>query len=59
MYFYVPGMNNPKRQSKETISFIKPSKRIKYLEINLIMEVQDLHATKLQNILERNKSRPK
>lgn len=54
MYFYTLTMSNPKR--KEIISFIKPSKRIRYLGINLIKGVQDLYTTKLQSVVERNKS---
>jgi hypothetical protein len=41
--FYIQQTNNMKGISKKALSFRTASKRIKYLEINLTMEVKNIY----------------
>ena len=45
-YFYILAMNNPKNEIKKTIPPITASIRIKYLGMNLTIEVCDLYTEK-------------
>ena len=44
----------PERETKETIPFTIPSKRIQYLGLNLPKETKKLYSEKLQDTDERN-----
>ena len=51
MHFYTVTMNNLKKKIKKTIPFIIASKRIKYLEINIIKELKDLYTKSDKTLL--------